>query len=985
MKKRLFGALFAVTLLLSFFAMFAVDAHAATDLKASKDCVLMIQGSEGFRAIPYWDYSQWTVGYGTECPAEHLERYKKEGIPVEEANALFMQHLVRFENAVNKFMTKHSLNLTQQQFDALVSFTYNLGTSSLNKTSYTIVDAVLNAETENELIYAFSIYCMAGGEFQPGLMRRRLAEANMFLNGEYSEYAPESYMYVFYDANGGVRDASAQGYDANLAAVPLSRPTRDGYVFVGWYTEPEGGVKITSLDETTAGLTLYAHWEEGVTVPQIPLDPSAWMQVRVVGSAVHVRTGPGMNYGITDTLHAGDVLTITGTTRANGLLWGMFEGGWVCLSHTNYFELVPPGDTVPDGALPVTLPAYATVVSTSGTNIHKGPHSTYPQSGKLTEGTVIYVEEYYCLAGEEWIRCQEGWIRLNSKLFFHDESKLAHNFTATVTEKKVYVRSGAGQDFSKEATLEKDDKVMVYAIVYVDGTPWGRVASGWVDLTATNFDEAKLSQYKDHVFGEWNTIIAATCTTPGQERRNCAYCELSETRETGLGDHVFDAWQVTAEPNCTEAGQEQRSCTLCQQIQVRLIDAPGHSFTPWYETKAPTAEEFGQEQRDCQVCGHSEIRQILPTEHSFGPWEVIQAPTCTEPGLERRQCINCEHTEEREVEATGHHFGQWYESIAPTLDEYGQERRDCENCDHFETRQLDKLPIPTVIRTYAIITTDVLRVRSGPGTGYRQVGKYYKGDRVEIFEIEAVGTNEWGRTEDGWICLTDYTELEYVEEGPHTQHTYGEWYIETDATCTEPGVRRRDCTVCAHSETEVISAKGHSFGAWYESIKATTTSYGQERRDCAHCGAYETRETPMLTVQTVTKVYATITADSLTVRSGAGSSYKRLGKLYTGVRVEILEQVTKNGVLWGRTFTGWIWLSGYATLETVEEEVPDQAPVVMTVTADSLTIRTNAGTSNAACGYLYTGAKVQVYETVTVKGALWARIDTGWVMYKYLK
>jgi hypothetical protein len=107
--------------------------------------------------------------------------------------------------------------------------------------------------------------------------------------------------------------------------------------------------------------------------------------------------------------------------------------------------------------------------------------------------------------------------------------------------------------------------------------------------------------------------------------------------------------------------------------------------------------------------------------------------------------------------------------------------------------------------------------------------------------------------------------------------------------------------------------------------------------------------------------------------------------LYTGVRVEILEQVTKNGVLWGRTFTGWIWLSGYATLETVEEEIPSQAPVVMTVTADSLTIRTKAGTGNAACGYLYTGAKVQVYETVTVKGTLWARIDTGWIMYKYLK
>ena len=63
----------------------------------------------------------------------------------------------------------------------------------------------------------------------------------------------------------------------------------------------------------------------------------------------------------------------------------------------------------------------------------------------------------------------------------------------------------------------------------------------------------------------------------------------------------------------------------------------------------------------------------------------------------------------------------------------------------------------------------------------------------------------------------------------------------------------------------------------------------------------------------------------------------------------------------------------------------EPAPVLMTVFADSLTVRVAAGTSNAACGYLYEGAQVLVYETVTVKGALWARTDFGWVMAKYLQ
>jgi GH24 family phage-related lysozyme (muramidase) len=250
-KRRILGVVLMVALLFSFASLFAVDANAASDMRASQEIVDMIQSIEGFQAIPYWDYAQWTVGFGTECPEEDLERYRAEGIPVEEAQALFAKHMVRHENAVNKFIDKYGLTLNQAQFDALISYTYNLGPNTLNKDTYTIVQAITSGATGNELVYAFSIYCMAGGEFQPGLMRRRLAEANLWFHGEYGTYPPESYCYVHYDANGGVRDASAQGYDCNMPATPMSRPTKEGYTFVGWYTAAEGGVKITSLDETT--------------------------------------------------------------------------------------------------------------------------------------------------------------------------------------------------------------------------------------------------------------------------------------------------------------------------------------------------------------------------------------------------------------------------------------------------------------------------------------------------------------------------------------------------------------------------------------------------------------------------------------------------------------------------------------------------------------------------------------------------------------
>lgn len=1097
MKKRIFGIVLAAALVLGLFTLFSTPAHAASEMKASDDCIQMIQDSEGFRAIPYWDYSQWTVGFGTACPEEDLERYKKEGIPVEEAVALFMEQLARFEKAVNKFMDKHGLTLSQQQFDALVSFTYNLGSGSLNKETYTIVEAILSGATENEMVYAFSVYCMAGGEFQSGLMRRRMAEANLYLNGVYSEYPPESFCYVHYNANGGVRDASAQGYDANLLAVPLSRPTYEGYTFVGWYTEKEGGVKITTLDETTHGMTLYAHWEKSNSQADTPTVPVEGINVTVMGSVVHVRSGPGKDFGITTDVYAGEVLTITGTTQANGLLWGLCSKGWICLDHTNYFDIVKPGTEDETETLPVP-PVYATVINPDGVTVYKGPHTTYPQVKVLSQDKTIELIEIMVFSGKAWGRYADGWIRLNSSMLVHDENTLAHAFEIVTTASKVTVRSGPGTSYNKETTLPKDASYRVYALVYTDGAYWGRIYEGWICLDYTNFDVSKLSQYQNHSYGEWYTYTASTCVTHGEQRRDCQYCDAYESREAELGAHGMGEWTVIQAPTCTAEGVEQRLCQYCSHSENRTISATGHTMSDWtviqeatcvtdgveqrtcqscghsetraitatghtmgdwVVTKEATAEASGEERRNCQKCdyfetrelvfsnhnfgewyttqeaacavpgqqrrdcadcGHYELRELSPLGHDLGQWYTAQAPGCEALGQERRDCSRCEHCETRPLDAIGHDYGDWYESIPPTYTEHGQERRDCSRCDSYETRQTDKLPIPTVTRTYATVTCDKLRIRSGPGTSYSQVGWLYEGAEVEILEITKTGKNEWGKIENGWICLTDYTTLRTVEESGHTEHHYGDWYVSQNPTCTMEGQERRDCIYCAHSQLRALNALGHSYGQWYETIAPTTTSYGQERRDCTACGEYETRQTDMLTV--VIRTYATVICDELRIRSGPGTSYSRVGWLYEGMEVEVFE-ITKVGKNeWGRIEKGWICLTDYTTLRTVEDTGHTEhvygawyetiAPtttsygqerrdctlcghyetrqtdmlksetaekVYATVTYETVTIRKGAGTSYAKLGKLQKGAIVEILEQKTVGKNVWGRISMGWI------
>ena len=120
MKKRWIGIALAAVLALVMLIPMLPAAKAASQMTVSADLVRVLKAMEGFSSKPYWDYGQWTVGYGTECPADKLEEYKANGIPEAEAQALLEKELDRFETAVNGFIDKHKLSLKQHQFDLRV-------------------------------------------------------------------------------------------------------------------------------------------------------------------------------------------------------------------------------------------------------------------------------------------------------------------------------------------------------------------------------------------------------------------------------------------------------------------------------------------------------------------------------------------------------------------------------------------------------------------------------------------------------------------------------------------------------------------------------------------------------------------------------------------------------------------------------------------------------------------------------------------------
>ncbi|MBQ9706432.1 MAG: hypothetical protein IJV78_00890 [Clostridia bacterium] len=71
------------------------------------------------------------------------------------------------------------------------------------------------------------------------------------------------------------------------------------------------------------------------------------------------------------------------------------------------------------------------------------------------------------------------------------------------------------------------------------------------------------------------------------------------------------------------------------------------------------------------------------------------------------------------------------------------------------------------------------------------------------------------------------------------EHSFGDWQVETAATCTADGVEARTCS-CGEKETRPISATGHVYGEWQYKTAPTCTQQGEEVRSCS-CGFQQSR------------------------------------------------------------------------------------------------------------------------------------------------
>ena len=227
-------------------------------LRTTEPMIDFIKQKEGFQEKAAWDYAQYSIGYGSACTKDEYPN----GITEAQADILLREMLQGFEEKLDKFLQENYITLRDNQYDALISLTYNIGSGWMKESA--LATLLKNGTySNNELASAIGIWCHVKSNgvtsIHDGLVARRISEINVFLYGDYSGEATGFYSVRFEQTEKGNRARDIAFYEAGSAYDPAFEATSDdGEIFLGWYTED--GTLLTDL-RATQDLTVTARWK----------------------------------------------------------------------------------------------------------------------------------------------------------------------------------------------------------------------------------------------------------------------------------------------------------------------------------------------------------------------------------------------------------------------------------------------------------------------------------------------------------------------------------------------------------------------------------------------------------------------------------------------------------------------------------------------------------------------------------------------------
>lgn len=1016
MKKRFLCALLALVMVVGLVPVTAMTASAAA-MTTSDAGISIIKDFEGYSKYCTWDYSQWSIGYGTACDGknhpENPEYGDKGGHQITEIDAIaeLTEELETVEKAVNTFATNNKLSLTQAKFDALVSFSYNCGTAWMTG-SGTFKSAVVNGTTGNDFLYAICLWANAGSVPSAGLLNRRLIEANMYLNGVYSTTRPSNYTYVIYDGNGGTPTDKMQGYNSSSAVAIKSTASLKDNVFMGWYTAEEGGEWVRSLSASVAGKTLYAHWQADYNTysnVEYKMSASSFTSLQPLASPKADAASHGAKLASSDT-----VTVVQDYVDANGAHWCRISGsGWLKVGTL----VIEEEETTSSSS---TATSQVVTVTNAYINVRQQASAASTKVGTVNYGDKLTITQVTTAAnGALWGKFDKGWVALMytdydaNKVAAGEETTEEGAVATAVVSCNTYVnvRKGAGMAYNTCGTLSNGTKVTIYEIKTVNGHDWGRISSGWFCLdyavltmlgTSSDTDtDSDASTEKDEnaetVLGTGSVINAYVNV------RNGAGVSYTQTRKLNYGEAVSLYEFKTV--NGHEWGRISEKEWVC-------LD-----YVSYTKTATSTEDKTEEEEETAETASALFTGKV--TTSKGGTIKVrSEANTSTDNQVGSLNTGDAIEILEL-TSGTAVNGNTVWGKVEITVDE-----KAVEGWISMEYVTIDPVK-------YTVISNS-LNVRSAPGKDNESVDKLSKGTIVAISDLAYVNeTTLWGYSDafGGWMNITsDYMQRTVASTNNSTgssdsassdSSTSGD--STTSGSNTSTGTDNTGilgtAIVNAGVQLQIRSGAGVNYGSVgalaggtavniYEYVVSNGAAWGRTDKGWIALSYVMFTSTGSSANATIANTYI-----GVNVRNSSTTASALLTKIMVNSRVQVLETKTVNGQEWGRVALGWIYMD-YVLMDSGDVDmdaiINGTAGSTSGTTTDSSTTTTTeptalssyagkakaatviydaAGSSNqiASGASLAEGDAITVYELVTVTAAdgtesYWASIDEGWIL-----
>lgn len=146
-------------------------------MQTNKSGLDLIKEFEGFRSHAYkCPAGVWTIGYGSTRYPDGAVVEPDDVVTQDEAHDLLVDTVIQYQRVIDRSVT---VSLSQNEYDALISFVYNVGTGAF--VSSTLLKLLNDGASKLMVARQFDRWNKGGGKVLPGLVKRRAAERALFL------------------------------------------------------------------------------------------------------------------------------------------------------------------------------------------------------------------------------------------------------------------------------------------------------------------------------------------------------------------------------------------------------------------------------------------------------------------------------------------------------------------------------------------------------------------------------------------------------------------------------------------------------------------------------------------------------------------------------------------------------------------------------------------------------------------------------------